>query len=122
VVRLRSCRSLFGIERQSFSKVQGKRSVRVYVGVDQWRQAAEIVRRHARQPSRLRQHALEHESVDVHQADLEQMQREHRQLLFVEAIGADLTALAVEDEAVGAVPVLDDVQAIMNLTTQCFEM
>jgi len=53
----------------------GNVQIRVYVGVDQWRQTAEIVRRHARHPRRLRQHTLQHQRVDVDQAALQQVQR-----------------------------------------------
>jgi hypothetical protein len=47
------------------------------------------------------------------------VQRGHGQFLLVEAVGRDLPALAVEDELVGAVPVLDDVQPLVDLAPPC---
>jgi len=49
---------------------------------------------------------------------LQQVQRQHRDFLVLQAVTRDLAALAEEDESVGAVPVLDDVQAFMDLPAQ----
>jgi len=116
--RRQSRRCLIGVKLQPFTQVQRKRSVRVDMRLDQRRQSAQIVRRHAGRPCRLHQHAPEHEHVDVDQAALQQVQRKHRQLLFVSLVRADLAAFAIQDEAVGAVPVLDHVQPVMDLASQ----
>jgi hypothetical protein len=42
---------------------------------------------------------------------LEQVQREHRNFLIFTAIGRELSAFAVKDKIVGAIPVLYHVQA-----------
>ena len=46
------------------------------------------------------------------------MQCEHGQHLLVEPFGCELSTLAVEDELVGAIPVLDDVQPLVDLAPQ----
>ena len=46
------------------------------------------------------------------------MQRQHRQLLILAAIGGDFAALAKENEVVHAVPMLDDVQILLDLAPQ----
>ena len=46
------------------------------------------------------------------------MQGEHPELLLVAAVGRELAALAEEDDAVDAVPRLDQVQALLNLALQ----
>ena len=46
------------------------------------------------------------------------MQGQYRQLLVLQPIGRDLAALAKEDETIGAIPVLDDLQAVVDLATQ----
>ncbi len=46
------------------------------------------------------------------------MQGQYRQLLVLQPIGRDLAALAKEDEIIGTIPVLDDLQAVVDLATQ----
>jgi hypothetical protein len=58
---------------------------------------------------RLGEHTLKHQSVDVHQTGLEQVKRVHGDLLIFEPIAGDLAALTKKDEAIRAVPGLDDV-------------
>src|SRR4029077_2348384 len=38
----------------------------------------------------------------------------------LQVVGSDLTAFAVEDEAIGPVPVLDDVETFLNFAPQRF--
>jgi hypothetical protein len=69
-------------------------------------------------PLRLSQNLLQHESVDVHHAILEQMQREHTDLVILAAIAGHFAMAGEEDEIVGAVPLLDDVQALGDLVAE----
>ena len=46
------------------------------------------------------------------------MQRQHGDFLVLQAVARNLAALAEEDEPVGAVPVLDDIQTFMDLPAQ----
>jgi hypothetical protein len=85
------------------------------VRVDQRRQPPQVNFCHPRSPGRLLEHALKHQRVDVHEARLEQVQGEDRDLLVLDAVRGDLAALAEEDEAVGAVPALDNIQAFVDL-------
>jgi hypothetical protein len=55
---------------------------------------------------------LNHQGVDIDQAGLEQVQRQDGDLLVVESVGRDLPALAIENELIGAVPVLDYVEPL----------
>src|SRR5512135_381589 len=56
--------------------------------------------------------------VDVNHAVLEQMQREHADLVVLTAVAGQLAAAGEEHEVVGAVPLLDDVQPFLDLPTQ----
>ncbi len=56
---------------------------------------------------------LQHQRVDIDQADLEQMEAQHRQFLVLQLVCRHLAPFAEEDEAVGAVPVLDHVQSLL---------
>jgi hypothetical protein len=85
------------------------------MGIDQRRQAAQILRHHLRPPGLLGEDALDHQRVDQDQGVLHEGHAQDGHLLIIEAIGRDLATLAVIDEAVGAVPVLDDLQALMDL-------
>ena len=69
-------------------------------------------------PVRLRQHLLEHERVDVDHAVLEQVQRQHADLVVLAAVAGQLAAAGEEHEVVGAVPLLDDVQPFVDLAAQ----
>jgi len=46
------------------------------------------------------------------------VQRQHCQLLLVAAVAGDLAALAEQDEVVGTVPVLDDVQTLVDFASE----
>ena len=46
------------------------------------------------------------------------MERKHRDLLVLGAIGGDLPATSVENKPVGAIPVLDHVQPLVDLAPQ----
>jgi hypothetical protein len=52
---------------------------------------------------------VDHQGVDVDKADLREVKRQHSELLVLPVVSSDLTAFAVEDEAVSLVPSLDDV-------------
>src|SRR5919202_4603748 len=96
-------------------EIEVERAVRVDVCVDQRREPAIILPRHARRPNRLRQHTRHHQGVDVDKAALKEVQRQHRNLLVLKPVRDHLAALAEEDEPVGAVPVLHDVEAFVAL-------
>jgi hypothetical protein len=46
------------------------------------------------------------------------MQRQHRHLLVFSAIRSDFAPCANKNEVVSAVPVLDNIEALLNLTSQ----
>ena len=48
------------------------------------------------------------------------MQREHADLVILAAIADHFAMAGEEDEVVGAVPLLDDVQAFVDLTAKVF--
>ena len=77
--------------------------------VDQRRQTTQIFGGHPFHPLWLAQHILYQDRVDVDQAELEQMQRENRQLLFLQTIRRDFPALPVHNEGIRTVPILDDI-------------
>src|SRR5260370_25179175 len=85
----------------------------------QARDIAEIFR-FVNQQCGLGQDTLDHQGVDVDKADLQQVKRQHSELLVLQVVGSDLTAFAVEDEAVGSVPCLDDVEAFLDFAAQRF--
>jgi len=63
---------------------------------DPGREGAEIPGAKPSRPLRLRQGLLEHESVDVDQAVLKQMQREHADLVVFAAVAGEFD-LALEE-------------------------
>ena len=93
-------------------------AVRVHMLPDQRSQGAEIPCGDFSGPLGLSQNLLQHESVDVHHAILEQMQREHTDLVILAAIAGHFAMAGEEDEIVGAVPLLDDVQALVDLAAE----
>jgi hypothetical protein len=90
------------------------------VSVDERRQCTQIIWQHALRPIGLGQDTLDHQGVDVDKAYLQQVKRQHSELLVLQVVGSDLTAFAVEDEAVGPVPGLDDVEAFLDFAPQRF--
>ena len=50
---------------------------------------------HALHPIRFGQNTLDHQGVDVDQADLQQVERQHGELLVPQVVGSDLTTFAV---------------------------
>src|SRR6266568_6377748 len=61
---------------------------------------------------------LEHEGVDVDEGGLQDAQAQRGHLDLFAAVGGDVPAAAVADHRVGAVPGLDDVQALFDLPLQ----
>ncbi len=51
---------------------------------------------------------------------LQKMQRERRDLLFVNAIGCHFATLDEEDKHVGAVPVFNDLESFMDFSAEDF--
>ena len=87
---------------------------------DQRREGAEIAGAKLSRPLRLRQGLLEHEGVDVDRAVLEQMQRQHADLVVLAAVARELAMAGEENKIVGTVPLLNDVQTFVDLATQAF--
>ena len=85
---------------------------------DQRGQRAQIPGRQLSGPLRLRKHLLQHEGVDVNHAILEQMQREHADFMVLATTADHFASAGEEDEVVGAVPLLDDVQALVDFAAQ----
>jgi hypothetical protein len=56
------------------------------MGIEQGREASEISDRELTRPGGLQEDLLDHQGIDVDQTDLQEMQREHRDLLIVESI------------------------------------
>jgi hypothetical protein len=87
---------------------------------DQRCQGAKISGGELSWPLWLRQHLLQHEGVDVHHAVLEEMQREHADLVILATVAGHFAAAGEEDEVVGAVPLFDGIQAFVDLTAERF--
>ena len=87
---------------------------------DQQSQGRVVAWRHGLLPARARQDLLDHEGVDVDHAVLHQVQRDHADLVVLAAIAGHLTAPGEEHEVCGAVPLLDDVQPLVDLAAQRF--
>jgi hypothetical protein len=99
-------------------EIQIEGAVRAHMRVHQRAQRSHIRLGHPREPHRFVQYALQHQRIDVDQARLQQVQRKNRELLILKPVGCDLAALAEKDEAVRAVPVLDDVETLVYLAAQ----
>jgi hypothetical protein len=65
-------------------------------------------------PMGLGENLLKHEGVDEDHAVLKQVQAEHADLLILAPIAGELAASGEEHEVIGAVPVLDDVEPIVD--------
>lgn len=75
---------------------------------------------HAAVPGWFGQYRLKHAGVHIDERGLKETQGQCRYLLLVNAVGRHFTALAEEDEAVGAVPVLHDIQTFMDFPAEGF--
>jgi hypothetical protein len=56
------------------------------------RQTAHVGRRESVAAVWFSQNALDHERIDVHRADMEQMQAEHRDLLVIDPVAGNLAS------------------------------
>ena len=66
------------------------------------------------QADRIIKNALQHQAIDVDQGRLQQVQRQNRELLILKTVGCDLATLAEKDEAVGAIPIFDNVETLVD--------
>ena len=57
---------------------------------------------------------MHHEGVDVDHGVLKEMQAEHAGLVILMPVADQFAALGEKDEVVGAVPLLDNVEALVN--------
>ena len=86
------------------------------MSIDQRRQGQQLVWSHLVHPGWVREHLLNQQGVDVDQTDLKQMQAEHGDFLQDHLTGGEVTTLSIEeDEVIGAIPVLNDIQTLLNL-------
>ena len=69
---------------------------------DQWRQGSQVSWGELVGPLRLRQHLLKHERIDIDHAVLQQVQRQHADLVILASIAHQLAPAGEEDEVVGA--------------------
>jgi hypothetical protein len=86
--------------------------------VDEGHECSEIFGRHPPHSFVFAEHPLNHQRIDIHHRVLQQVQRQHRHLLIFSAIGRDLAPFANENEVVGTVPVLDDIESLLNFTSE----
>lgn len=103
---------------QPFVEVETEPAIRRDVMVDQRCERPPVFWLHRLLVLRLGQHSLNEEGVNIHEAYLQQMERQGRQALLLEPVGGKLPTFAVEDERVRAIPVLDDIEALVNLAAQ----
>ena len=69
-------------------------------------------------PMGLGQDFLHHERIDVDHAVLQKVQRQHADLLVFAPVAGHLAPAGKIDKIVGAIPALDNVQALMDFATQ----
>ena len=69
---------------------------------------------------RTREHLLHHKSVNIDHAVLQEVQRQHAQLVILGPIAGQFTTPGKEDKIIRAVPMLNHVKAFMNLAAQSF--
>lgn len=98
--------------------VELEAAVGVHVLPDQGREGGEVALGQAAGPVGPGEDLLEPEGVDEHHAVLEQMEAEHAQPLILGPVAGELALPGEEDEVVGAVPVLDDVEPVVDLAAR----
>ena len=89
---------------------------------DQRRQGGIVAWSEPALPVRQCQYFLDHQRIDVDHAVLDQVQREHADLVILAAVARHFTPAGKEHEVGRAVPLLDHVQPLVDLTTQHFVM
>lgn len=110
-------KSALGCEVEALVHVEFERAVGIHVSVHQRTQRPEVLRHHPLQPLLLHQHLLQHQGVGVNEGHLQQVKAQDRYLLVIEPVGGNFAALAVEDEAVGAVPGFNDLQRLRQVNS-----
>jgi len=59
------------------------------------------------------------QGVNIDQADLQEMQREGCQFLLIEPVGLEISFVSVENEGCRSIPVLNNVESLVNLPPEC---
>ena len=108
--------------RCALSRSSSKRPIGIDVQVEQWRTAHACLPTTAGlpRPGQFKDR-LHHAGVDVDKRSLDELQRQRRNFLISDPVGCDLAALPEEHEAIRAVPVLDHVQAFVDLAAEALE-
>ena len=106
------------VKRNSGIHVEIESAVGIDVLPDQRRDGPPIDRAESVFPVRPGQYLLQHQCVDVDHAVLQQVQAQHADFLILAPVAREFAALGKEDEIIGAIPLLDDVQAFVNFPAQ----
>ncbi len=69
-------------------------------------------------PMRLCQDLLDHQGVYVDHTVLEQMQCQHADFVILPAVAGHFTAPREEDKIIGTIPLLDNIQPVIDFTAQ----
>ena len=98
--------------------VEVEAAVRVHVPPEQGRERVQVAWGEAPLPLGPGEDLLDHEGVDVNHAVLQQVQAKHADFLVLATVAGELAAAGKEDEVVGAVPMLDHVQPVIDLAPE----
>ncbi len=74
------------VKREARAYIKAEAAIGIDMAEQQRRQSAPVRFRQATHPILVLQHPLNHQRIDVYQADLQQMQREHADFLFIQRI------------------------------------
>ena len=110
--------TLSGCQRQPLIHVQFDTTIWINMVVYQWRQTTPVFFCHSLLPDRLCEHILNQQGIDIDQADLQQVQREHRQFLIRRPVAGKFSVFPINNKIIGAVPVFNDIEAHINFATQ----
>lgn len=88
------------------------------MGPEQRGQPSTVPAREAGRPGPLGHDPLDQQGVEVHQGRLQEVEGEHGDFLVFPVGAGELAFLAVVQDGVGAVPVLDDLEPFVDLPAQ----
>ncbi len=95
--------------------VQLEPAVGVHVGPEQRAQGPAVFVSQPAGPRRVLQHLLDEKGVHVDERRLKEVQSQHRNLLVLAVRARQLAVLPEEQVGIRGVPVLDDLEALVDL-------
>jgi hypothetical protein len=99
-------------------EIKGEQPIGIHVFIEERAESAVVGSREVREQLMLLQGLFHQQRIDEHEAVLQELEGERRDLLLLPLIGSKDALSAVTEKVIGFIPAFDDIQARLYLMSQ----